>query len=70
MDLPGYDAWKLRSPYDDWDEEPEFHCEECGDTGFQSDGDRVELCHCQSPCDIEDAYERTDIDFIYTAREH
>jgi hypothetical protein len=30
MSLPGYDAWKLRSP--DWDDPP-FECEACDDMG-------------------------------------
>ncbi|MER8967699.1 hypothetical protein NKI25_18590 [Mesorhizobium sp. M0808] len=52
MDLPGYDAWKTRTPWDDCDEEPELRCEECNDTGFI---DPDELCPvCMRPVTAED----------------
>lgn len=61
-----YDDWKVRSPYDDCDEEPEFECIECEDTGWEID----EICQvapcrlCHQECDLGDAYERTDIEFV------
>ncbi len=58
-----YDAWKTRSPDDEfpYSREPdEFHCEACNDTGWIADGDRIEPCYeCGGVCPIiEDAYDR------------
>lgn len=62
-------AWEL--PDYHWEREPEFVCMECFNDGFVADGDRAEPCpSCSGPCDLGDAYERTDIDFIFTAKEH
>lgn len=55
MSLPGYDAWKTRTPWDDYEEPPEFHCEECDDTGFIC---ADELCPvCMQPVTQEDLEE-------------
>ena len=48
-------TWKLASPYDDWDEKPKWHCQECIDIGFVRPD---ELClACQQPIDLDDLYE-------------
>lgn len=67
-----YDAWKTRSPDDDWT--PPQPCSTCGSTWedggleWESDGDRVEpfgWCRecgwrCEACPDIEDLYDRTE----------
>lgn len=55
MNLPGYDAWKTRTPWDDMPNEAEFHCEECDDTGFIY---HDELCPiCMRPVTLDDLEE-------------
>lgn len=63
--LPGYDAWKLASPYDgptyepDDDDGPErwMICFECMDVGYELDGEIAVPCPCCSmaitPEDLE-----------------
>lgn len=51
-----YDAWKLKSPWDDCEEEPEPRCEECASIGFVcDDGSPVLPCpSCHSPIEYFD----------------
>lgn len=57
MDLPGYDAWKLASP-DDYYDEADEDCPNCGGEGFTYDCidgccvDAEEGCElCERRCD-------------------
>jgi hypothetical protein len=51
--IPGYDAWKLASPYDD-----ERECEACGDVFVAREGRYCRACRDGHGPDPDAAYDR------------